>query len=375
MIKPYVAACVQPKVFVTENRGDIKRNLERHLELIDYTAGMFWEFPCKLITFPEYFMHGVTTTGKGEKKRKNFMDVAVEIPGEETEILGRKAKEYGLYIAGGGIVERMRDWPDRWFNTGVVIGPEGDVILKYHKWHVPAWIGLGTSPHDVFDEYKRRYGEDLKTLFPVVETPIGKLGIFICYDGRTPEVARALTFNGAEVLVHSTASFDALGGISGPLDSWTFTNRARGYENMIYIVAPNWGEVDYKYYPRTFTPGKSLIVDYNGTIISQADYPGEAVIGALIDIESLRNRRSQIYFNLWADLRAEPFKKIYENPIYPPNRFIERPPESLSDKMEGEMESFKLLYERGIFTKPSIEPPTVREKIEAAQRAGTLKKR
>jgi hypothetical protein len=41
MIKPYVAACVQPKVFVTENREDIKRNLERHLELIDYTAGMF----------------------------------------------------------------------------------------------------------------------------------------------------------------------------------------------------------------------------------------------------------------------------------------------------------------------------------------------
>lgn len=65
MIKPYVAACIQPKVFVTENREDIKRNLERHLELIDYTAGMFWEFPCKLITFPEYFMHGVTTTGKG----------------------------------------------------------------------------------------------------------------------------------------------------------------------------------------------------------------------------------------------------------------------------------------------------------------------
>jgi|GEM_PF-5394663 len=39
------------------------------------------------------------------------------------------------------------------------------------------------------------------------------------------------------------------------------------------------------------------------------------------------------------------------------------------------MESFKLLYERGIFIKPSIEPPTVREKIEAAQRVDTLKKR
>jgi len=375
MIKPYLAACIQPKVFVTETQKDIRKNLERHVELIDYTAGMFWEFPCKLIAFPEYFMHGVSTTGKGEKKRKNYMEVAVEIPGEEIEVLGKKAKEYELYIAGGGIIERVPDWPNRWFNTGIIIGPEGNVILKYHKWHVPAWIGLGTSPHDVFDDYKKKYGGDLKSLFPVVDTPIGKLGIFICYDGRTPEVARALAYNGAEVLIHPTASFEALGGISEPLDTWTLTNRARAYENIVYIVGTNWGEVDYKYYPKTFTPGKSLIIDYNGTIISQADYPGEAVIGALIDIEALRTRRSWIYFNLWADLRTEPFKEIYENSIYPANKFLERPPESLSDKMEAEVESFKRLYECGTFTKPSIEPPSIREKIEAAQKVGTLKKR
>lgn len=372
MIKPYAAACIQPIVHMCETRKDIKKNLERYKELIDYTTGYYWEWPCKLIAFPEYFLQGVTTPGKGEKKRGGFLEVAIEIPGEEIEVLSQKAKEYGVYIAGAGIVERLPDFPGYWFNAGIIIGPEGNVLVKYHKWHVPAFVGLGTSPHDVFDKYKELYGGGLKNLFPIVDTEIGKLGIFTCYDGWTPEIARALAFNGGEVLIHATAA--PCETIEGIVDSWTLVNRARAHENMVYILGPDWGRVEYKYYPENFCPGRSQIIDYNGRIIAEAPYPGESVIAATIDIETLRRRRAMVFSNYWSDLRTEVFKEIYEKPIYPPNLFLKHPPESLAQKMEGTCQAFNYLCDRGTYTKPSGDVPSVAERIKAAQAKGTLKK-
>lgn len=371
MIRRYGAACIQPDVYMCETRKDIKKNLDRYKDLIDYTAGFYWEWPCKLIAFPEYFLQGVTTTGKGEKKRQDFLNVAIEIPGEETRELGEKAKEYNLYIAGGGIVETLPEFPGYWFNAGIIIGPKGDVILKYHKWHIPGFLGLGTSPQDVWDKYKELYGGDLKSLFPVADTEIGKLGITICYDGFTPEVSRALAFNGAEVIIHSTAAPGET--IEGTSDIWTLANRARAQENMVYVVAPNWGKVGYKYYPENFCPGRSQIIDYYGRIIAEAPYPGESVIAAFIDIEELREQRAMMHANFWVDMRFEPFKEIYENSIYPPNLFLKHPPESLAQKMEGEIQAYRNLYERGTFTRPSLEEETIEQRLKRAQRRGTLK--
>ena len=372
MIETYVAACIQPVIQMCESRQDIMKNLNRLLGLIDYAAGWFWEWPCKLITLPEYFLQGVTGPGKGEKKRGDFLNVAIEIPGEETELLAKKAIEYELYIAGAGIVENDPNFPGHWFNTGIIIDPKGDVILKYRKWHVPGWIGLGTSPHDVFDKYKRLYGGDLKSLFPVVDTEIGKLGIYTCYDGWTPEIARALAFNGAEVLIHSTAV--PCEAIEGTNDTWTLTNRARAHENLVYVVAPDWGSVKYEYYPENRGPGRSQIIDYNGRVIAEAPYPGESVIVAEIDIEALRRRRTMMYWNYWPDLRAEVFKEMYEHPIYPPNLFLEHPPESMAQKMAGEAQGFDYLYRRGTFTRPSGKVATLEERMKKAQEKGTLKK-
>ena len=63
------------------------------------------------------------------------------------------------------MVEQVPEFPDRWFNTAFIIGPSGDVILRYHKWHIPASIGLGTSPHDMMDDYAKVFGGDIKTRF------------------------------------------------------------------------------------------------------------------------------------------------------------------------------------------------------------------
>jgi predicted amidohydrolase len=351
-IKTYTALVIQPAVKVAQNRDDIMLNLDRVCNMIDFGVGYFWELPARLAVLPEYFLQGVTTPGKGEDGLEGFMKKAITVPGPETEILGKKAKQYGICIAGGGVVERLPEFPDRWFNTAFIIGPDGDVILKYHKWHVPAYIGLGTSPHDMIDEYGPLYGADLKSRFPVVDTEIGKLGTMTCHDGATPEVSRALAYNGAEVICHPTA-MQAVEGVSEPWDFWTFTRRTRAHDNMCYILGSNWGTVDYDFYPKAFCPGHSFIIDYLGVVNRIAPYPEEQVLAGPIDIEALREHRSRIAHNTWVDMRTEIFAEMYRKPIYPANLFPSgKPPRSLTDKIEGAKQALDTLYAQGTFTPP-----------------------
>ena len=378
-IEKYTAIVIQPEVTVAEDRDGIKLNVDRVCNMIDFGVGYCWELPVRLAVLPEYFMQGVTTPGKGEHGIESFMNKAITIPGPEMDMLGRKAQEYGIYIAGGGIVEKLPEFPDRWFNTAFIIGPSGDVILRYHKWHVPASIGLGTSPHDIFDEYCEKIGGDIKTLFPVVDTEIGKLGTMTCHDGCTPEVSRALGYNGVEVLCHPTA-LQEVEGVSEPWDFWRFTRRTRAHDNMCYLLGSNWGKVNYDYYPRAFCPGYSLIIDYTGMILREAPYPEEQVIAAQIDIEGLREHRARIGHNCWVDIRTEGFRQIYDKPIYPANQFPSgKPPRTLSDKMTVAKIAIDDLYARGQFMPPAgYEPDEMSglldKRIEHAQATGRLRK-
>ena len=378
-VKKFTGLVIQPAVLVANDRADIQKNLDRVCNMIDFGVGYYWELPARLAVLPEYFLQGVTTPGKGEHGLEEFMKKAITIPGPEMEALGAKAKQYGMYIAGGGVVEQVPEFPDRWFNTAFIIGPDGDVILKYHKWHVPAYIGLGTSPHDMIDEYTDAFGGDLKTCFPVVDTEIGKLGTMTCHDGATPEVSRALGYNGCEIICHPTA-LQEVEGVNEPWDFWTFTRRTRAHDNMCYLLGSNWGTVDYGYYPRAFCSGHSFIIDYIGMIQRMASYPEEQVIAAPIDIEALREHRSRIAHNTWVDLRAEIFGEIYKQPIYPPNLFPSgRPPRNLTDKINGAKAALDALYARGQFTPPDgyeadKMSQALQDRVDDAHRQGTLRK-
>jgi predicted amidohydrolase len=378
-IKKYTAIVVQPAVTVVSDRAGIEQNLERVCNLIDFGVGYWWELPVRLAVLPEYFLQGVTTPGKGEHGLDAFMKKAISIDGPEMQRLGDKAREYGIYIAGGGVIEIVPEFPDRWFNTAFIIGPDGKVILRYHKWHVPASIGLGTSPHDMFDEYCKAFGDDIRVFFPVVDTDIGRLGTMTCHDGCTPEIARALGYNGCEVICHPVA-LQEQEGVTQPWDFWYFTRRTRAHDNMCYLLGSNWGTVDYAYYPRGFCPGHSFIIDYTGMLLREAPYPQEQVIGAPIDIEALRERRAQIKHNPWVDVRTEGFRQIYASSIYPPNRFPSgNPPRGLADKMRVCKESLATIYGRGQYAPPADYeakqiPDLLEERIAYAQRTGRLRR-
>ncbi|MBF8270868.1 MAG: hypothetical protein HW386_2577, partial [Gammaproteobacteria bacterium] len=195
----YTAVAIQPEIKVIAERADIHRNLKRCLELIDAapqvqpTAKEHFEgnwAPIKLIAFPEFFITGHEGHWQFDHYLKN---VLIEIPGEETELLARKAKEHNVYIAACAL-ERDPEWIDEdyFFNTHFIISPKGDIIHKYHKFTPATHYELSVSPHDIYDKYVERYGDSLSSFFPVTETEIGKIGTITCMDGHTPETARAL---------------------------------------------------------------------------------------------------------------------------------------------------------------------------------------
>jgi hypothetical protein len=231
----------------------------------------------------------------------------------------------------------------------------------------------------MMEDYSKVFGDDIKTRFPVVDTEIGKLGTMTCHDGATPEVSRALGFNGCEVICHPVA-LQEVEGVSKPWDFWTFTRRTRAHDNMCYLLGSNWGIVNYDYYPKAFCPGHSLIIDYTGMILRQASYPAEQILAATLDIESLREHRSIANHNMWVDVRTEGFREMYEQTIYPPNLFPPgKPPRTLADKVEGCKTVFAGLYGRGQFTpphgyEPEDMPGLLEKRVKYAQATGRLRK-
>ena len=162
---------------------------------------------------------------------------------------------------------RHEDWPDRFFNVGFVVDPDGAVILKHYKISALLPCERSVSPHDLFDWWVEKYGRTLQAFWPVADTAIGRLGIMMAMEGCYPENGRGLALNGAEVVYRAS--------LPAPFtenDFFEITNRARALENNMYVVAPNIG--GYHLYPDSATPidaggGQSMIVDYRGQIVGK----------------------------------------------------------------------------------------------------------
>jgi predicted amidohydrolase len=318
-IRYSVAAC-QTDLPNPVERREMRRNTDRMLSMIDSAvAGSAPFLPVRLLVFPE-FAHAAPVFATAKELIEKL---AVEIPNEHTELLERKAREYDIYIQSGSMLEVDKRYPGRIFNTTCLIAPEG-TLYKYRK--VNTWIPyeVHTSPHDLED-----YTEPL---FPVADTPIGRIGCAICYDWLFPEAMRQLAANGAEVMVRVSAYMDPWNA-TAPMDWWTVINRARAIENTAYVVAANQG-ASLKNYPPYSWSGGSQVVDFEGRILAEASPgPGERIVVAPVDISALRHERGiRRGHHTLAHLRTEAYP-VYRQNIYPPQRDDE---ETTSDELSYE---------------------------------------
>ena len=306
-MKPYQVALIQQqtRVIVDPKKRDeiIKENLDRIFELLDWTALRLGAV--KLAAFSEYGIIGQYRPRTVEE----WIDLAETIPGEVTERIGKKARERGCTIV-GNLYERDEAWPGRLFNTSFIVGPEGKVLLKYRKNNGPNNLNTTyTGPGDVYSEYVERYGED--SMFPVVETDIGRLACLNCTDVVFPEMARCLALRGAEVLIHPTAEPYAPEG-----EAWDILRRARAYENLCYFLSINAGAFVGSNRPASGYRGMSQIIDFLGTVQSVVSGTGEAVVTGTLDINRLRWERTRTaasghVWNFLVELRSDLYTNVY----------------------------------------------------------------
>jgi predicted amidohydrolase len=310
-LRYYAAAC-QTDLPNPTDRSGIVRQVNHMLAMIDRAVVGYAPFaPVRLVVFPE-FAHAAPAYPTVDE----LLDrLAVPIPNEHTDRYRQKAREHGVYIQTGSFLERDDRYPGHVFNTTCLIGPEG-ILCRYRKVH--PWIPweVHASPHDLLV----REGGYREELFPVAETEIGRLGAATCYDWLFPEAIRQLALGGAEVLIRVSAYMDPWGA-TPPMDWWTVVNRCRALENIAYVVAANQG-ARADHYPPFSWPGGSMVVDYEGRVLAQADPgPGEKIVVAEIDVAALREvRRRRLGHRGVEHLRTELYP-VYRTPRYAGGRF------------------------------------------------------
>jgi deaminated glutathione amidase len=173
----------------------------------------------KLVVLPESTTTGFTTgLDVGA-----LWDLMTEVPGPALDPFTAVAADLGIHL----VVGTYARGGDRGVvhNVATVIGPTG-VRGVYRKTHPfggeRADRGGWVTP-----------GEDVC----VVETELGRVGVIICFDGDYPELSRITALRGAEIIVRPSALLRSA-------DLWELTNRARAYDNHVYVIGANATGVD-----------------------------------------------------------------------------------------------------------------------------------
>ena len=259
----FVAACVQLRC-----TDDQPANLDRAEALVRRAAS----YGASLIATPE------NTPYLGPQFHK--VELAEDLDGATATRLGALAGELGVHLLVGSLGERAQGETRRCHNTSVLYGPDGARVAAYRKMHlfdvdIPGALTIAESDSIVPG-----------TEVVVAPTPLGRLGMTICYDLRFPEMYRALRDGGAQIIAVPSA-FTATTGKA----HWHALLRARAIETQCYVLAPaQWGVHDPE--GRRHSYGHSLIIDPWGAVIAECS-DGEGICLAEIDLQKVaRVRRS-----------------------------------------------------------------------------------
>jgi predicted amidohydrolase len=207
---------------------------------------------------------------------KLIREAAEPVPGPRTERLAAFAREHGVWLNGGSVLERDGE---RVFNTSVLFDREGLPVASYRKIHL-----FDADPPDAVPSRESSVfsaGDQVVT----AETEFGRVGLSICYDVRFPELYRALAVQGATIMFVPAAFRYETG-----VDHWHALLRARAIEDQAFVVAAaqwgSWGpEAGER---RNF--GHSLVADPWGRVIAEAP-DGVGVTLAELDLAKLTHVR------------------------------------------------------------------------------------
>ena len=248
-----------------------------------------------IICFPEFQM----AFSPDSQTSKELFSISESIEGNFIKELCKSAKENDICVIGtiyersdtGGFkLDRSSNETEnkdidnqyRVYDTVVFINNKGDLISRYRKLHLYDALS--------FQESKKLLAGN--NIFTPVDSPLGKMGVLICYDLRFPELSRIMAIGGARALIAPS------GWVQGTMkeDHWLTMCKARSIENGVYLIAPNQvGNI---------FCGRSLIIDPFGIVVLDMgnredmeiiDLNIERIDSVRNDLPLLKNRRTDLY--------------------------------------------------------------------------------
>ena len=273
---------VRAAVVQTEWTGDKDSMIEKNADLARKAAEQGAEVLCfQELFYGPYFC---------QVQDNEHFDYAEPIPdGPTTKKMQDLAKETGMVLV-VPIFEKEQE--GFYYNTAAVIDADGSYLGKYRKNHIPHVKGF----------WEKFYFRPGNMGYPVFDTAVGKVGVYICYDRHFPEGWRALGLNGAQIVFNPSATSRGLS-----MYLWNLEQPAAAVANEYFIGAINrvgkeeFGDNDFY--------GSSYFVDPRGQIVgdSASDTDEEVVVRDL-DLDMIEEVRQQWAF--YRDRRPDAYDEL-----------------------------------------------------------------
>lgn len=244
--------------------GQPEVNLEKAKQAVAKAAELYRP---DLVVFPEVYMsffpvgtdHAIT------------LSTAQALDGPFVTGMRELARQYGTWLV-FGMNEAVEDPADhRNYNTTVVLNSEGEIVSTYRKTHL----------YDAFGYKESDTNKPGDKFFEPIDTPFGRIGLFVCYEVRFPEVARYQRSKGADIIIMPTAW------AAGKLKSLHFRTliTARAIENTVYMLACDQCDGN--------SIGESVAVDPMGVPVASAG-EGETLLPVYIDLDRVEEVRAKL---------------------------------------------------------------------------------
>ena len=213
-----------------------------------------------------------------QKEDYECFDLAETIPGPTTRLLSQAAKKHKITLVSSLFEKRTGGL---YHNTAVVFGPDGKILGTYRKMHIPDDPGFS----------EKFYFAPGDTGFQPIDTPVGRLGVLVCWDQWYPEAARLMALRGAEILVYPTAI-----GLARSekrelhrvqLGAWQTIQRSHAIANGVYVLSINRiGREDHLDFW-----GTSFVSDPFGRVMAQASSDKAEIVRATLDLDQIGTTR------------------------------------------------------------------------------------
>ncbi|MEM9658288.1 MAG: nitrilase-related carbon-nitrogen hydrolase [Planctomycetota bacterium] len=259
--------------------------VDKHVKLLSEAASEGAQIAClQELFYGPYFC---------AEQNVKWYDLSESVPGGSTiKLMQELAKKYAMVLV---VPVYEEDLPGLYYNTAAVIDADGSYVGKFRKMHLP---------HCEPGFWEKFYFRPGNLGYPVFETAVGKVGVYLCYDRHFPEGARCLGLGGAEIVFNPSAT---VAGLSEHL--WRLEQPAHAVANQFFVGAINRPGLEDPWRIGEFY-GQSYFCDPRGQFVAEAPRDGDAVVIADLDLDLIRDVRNTWQF--FRDRRPESYGPVTE---------------------------------------------------------------